>query len=273
MKDRVVRILEILSANQNIRIKLLAEMLNVTLITIRKDLEILEKLGIICRTRGHISLDGANVTAKRIAINYLIKRRIAKAAAQIVEEGESVIIESGSCCAMLAEELAILKKNINIVTNSVFIVNYVSKLHSIRINLLGGYFQAESEVLIGPMTKSCAEQIYSQKYFLGTDGFIPEFGFTGGDQFCAEIAEELTNHAKDVYILTEASKFNRQGPYKQIHFDKITGVFTDDSISKEAEDTLIKNNIRLHKISTVDEKEEKLKWNQFSGQYPFLYKK
>jgi len=268
MKDRVVRLLEILSANSRLKIKLLAEMLDVSFVTVRRDIEVLEKRGIVCRLHGYVSLDGANNTGKRIAVNYSIKRRIAKAAAQIVEESELVMLESGSCCAILAEELALANKNINIVTNSVFIANYISKLQNIKITLLGGHFQPESEVLVGPLTKKCAEQIYPQKIFLGTDGFIPEYGFTGRDQLRAETAAELTNRVKEVFVLTEAAKFNNRGSYNLIQFDKLAGVFTDDSIPKEAEAVLVKNNVQIHKVPAV---EEKLKWNQFSGQPPFLY--
>lgn len=268
MNDRIVKILDILSNNKSIKVNLLAEMLDVSHVTLRRDLDKLERRGIICRTHGYASLDGADNIGKRMAINHLIKRKIAKTAAQLVKDGENVMLESGSCCTMLAEELALAKKNVTIITNSAFIANYISKLQNIKITLLGGYFQPESQVMVGPMTKKCVEEVYSQKYFLGTDGFIPEYGFTGSDHLRVETAVELAKRAKNVYVLTDAVKFQNRGAYNLLRFDKLTGVFTDDTIPKEAEAVLLKNNVQLYKVPSKD---EKIKWRKFPGQPPFLY--
>jgi len=266
--DRIVRIFEVLSANNTIKLSLLAELLDISQVTLRKELVNLEKRGIVCRTHGYVSLDGADETGKRIAFYYSIKRRIAKAAVQTVEEGETVMIESGSCCAIFAEELALAQKNVTIITNSVFIANFVCKLQNIKIILLGGYFQPESRVLVGPMTAKCCEMFYSDKFFLGADGFIPEYGFTGRDYLRVETALEIAKRAKKVFVLTEAAKFKRRGAYSLIQLDKLSGVFTDDSINKEAEAVLQKNNILLHKVPAVD---ERIKWRQYPEQPPFLF--
>jgi DeoR/GlpR family transcriptional regulator of sugar metabolism len=267
VEARIIRILDILSTNNRVKTPLLAEMLDISHVTLRKDLDNLEKSGIIRRTHGFASLDGADNTGKRIAINHSIKRRIAKAAAQIVKEGETVMLESGSCCALFAEELAIAQKNVTIITNSVFIANYVCK-QNIKIILLGGSFQPESRVLVGPVTAKCGEYFFSDKFFLGADGFIPGQGFTGRDHFRVETALELAKRAKKVFVLTEAAKFNRQGAYSLIQLDKLAGVFTDTGIPKEAEAALIKNNVQIHKVPSV---EEKIRWSHFPEQPPFIY--
>ena len=269
MKDRIVRILDLLATNKSIKVTLLAEMLDVSQVTLRKDLDNLEKKGIIKRTHGYVSLDGADTTGRRLAINHSIKRRIAKAAAQTVEEGETVMLESGSCCALFAEELALAGKNVTIITNSAFIANYVSKLQNIKIILLGGYFQPESQVLVGPMTTKCSEVFFADKFFLGTDGFVSGQGFTGRDHLRVETAAELAKRAKKVFVLTEAAKFHRRGAYNLIGFDKLAGVFTDEGIPKEAEASLLKNNVQLHKVPAA---EERIVWRQFPGQPPILYK-
>jgi len=266
--DRTIGIFDILATNKTIKISMLAELLNVSQVTLRKDLDNLEKRGIIKRTHGYVSLDGAHDTGKRLAIDHSIKKRIAKAAAQIVEEGETVMIESGSCCALFAEELALTRKNVTIITNSIFIVNYLYKLHDIKIILLGGYYQPEAQVLVGPMTEKCGELFYTDKFFLGADGYIPEHGFTGSDHLRAETAMKLTKYAKNVFVLTEAAKFQRRGAYSLIELDKLSGVFTDENIPKEAEAAMIKNNVKLYKVPSV---EEKIKWRQFPGQPPFLF--
>ena len=265
---RSINILDILSAHNTVKVSLLTEALNVSHVTLRKDLINLEKRGIIKRTHGYVSLDGADITSKRLAFNHLIKRKIARVAVKIIEEGETIMLESGSCCALFAEELILARKNVTIITNSIFIANYVSNLSDIKIILLGGCFQPDSQVVIGPMTTSCAESIYSDKYFIGVDGFIPGQGFTGSDLLRVETVIGLAKRVNKVFVLTESAKFYRRGTCNLIHMDKLAGVFTDDSIPKEAETALINKKVMLHKVPIS---EEKIKWRQFPGHTPILY--
>ena len=171
MINRHTKILEILAQRQRAKVTTLAEMLDVSQVTVRKDLDHLEGRGLIRRIHGYASLDGADDVGKRMAYNYAIKRRIAKAAAFTVEDGETIMIESGSCCAFLAEELALAKKDVTIITNSAFIANFVRHRPHIKIILLGGYYQPESQVLVGPMTVKCGEIFFSdrQRSYAGTD--------------------------------------------------------------------------------------------------------
>jgi len=266
---RLVRVLEILSVNKQIKVTFLAELLNISQVTLRRDLAILEKRGIICRRHGYVSLDGADNTGKRLAFNYMIKKRIAKAAVQTIEEGETVMIESGSCCALLAEELAIAQKKATIITNSIFIKNYTFGLPGISLIFLAGFFQPESQVLVGPLTVKSAENIFTDKFFLGTDGFIPGQAFTCRDHLRAETVVGLSKRAKKVFLLTESDKFNCRGAYNLLGFDSITGIFTDDKIPKEAEDSLLKNNVKVNKVPHA---EEKIRWQKFPGLPPVLYK-
>jgi len=267
--DRKIKILDFLATNKTVKISLLAEILDVSHVTLRKDLDNLEKKGIIRKTHGYASLDGADDTGKRMAFNHSIKRRIAKAAVELIDEGETIMMESGSCCALFAEELAIAKKNVTIITNSIFIANYVCKMQNIKIILLGGYFQPESQVLVGTITTNCAESFFIDKFFLGADGFIAGQGFTGRDHLRVETALKLSQRAKKIYVVTEAEKFKRRGAYNLITLDKLTGIFTDDSIPKEAEADLLKNNVQVYKVPSV---EEQIKWRQFPGQPPIMYK-
>ncbi|MCL2443346.1 MAG: DeoR/GlpR family DNA-binding transcription regulator [Treponema sp.] len=268
MLHRTIRILDILSSNRDIKVTLLAEILAISQVTLRKDLDNLEKRGFVHRVNGYVTLDGSDEICKRMAFFHSIKLRIAKQAAQIVEEGETILLESGSCCALFAEELALMRKNVTIITNSVFIARYVCKQPGIKIILLGGYLQPESQVLVGTMTTKYTETIFLDKFFLGTDGFIPGKAFTGSNYLHVETVLGLAKHVKNVFVLTESAKFQRCGVFNLIQLDRVTGVFTDDSIPKEAETSLLKNNVQLYKVPAV---EEKIKWRQFPGHTPILY--
>jgi len=243
-----MKILEILASQQRVKVTSLAELLDVSQVTVRKDLDNLEREGLIRRFHGYASLDGTDDIGKRMVYNYSIKRRIAKIAAETVEEGETIMLESGSCCAFLAEELAIAQKNNTIITNSVFIANFVRNKPYIKMILLGGYYQHDSQVMVGPMTVKCGEIFFSDKFFIGADGFMPTFGFTGRDHMRVQTAMELAEKAKEVYVLTEAAKFLHQGVLGLIRYEMLTGVYTDEGIPGDAEAALLKNDVLLHKV-------------------------
>lgn len=71
-------------------------------------------------------------------------------------DGSTVMVESGSCCALLARELADTKERVTIVTNSAFIANYVRDSTSVSCTLLGGSYQRDSQVMVGPLVRTCA---------------------------------------------------------------------------------------------------------------------
>ena len=269
MNERTVRIFEILANNNSIKVNLLAELINVSLVTLRKDLDNIEKLGIVCRSHGYVSLNGADDTGKRMAFCYPVKRKIAKAAAQLVERNETIMCGSGSCCALFAEELALERKDATVVTNSTYVANYIKRMQNIKIILLGGYFQPDSNVLIGSITKNNAESFFIDKFFMGTDGFISGQGFTGRDYLRVETMLDLAKCAKKVFILTESAKFKRRGAFSLAQLDKITGVITDDCVPKDAEASMLKHNIQLLKVPSA---EEKYKWHKFPGLPPVKYR-
>lgn len=248
MANRHSKILEIISRHRRAEVSTLAELLKVSQVTIRKDLDILEEKGFIRREHGYASLNDSDDTGRRMAYNYEIKRRIAKAAAATVEDGETVMIESGSCCALLAEELANSGNDITIVTNSAFIANYIRYSSHTKVILLGGYFQPDSQVVVGPMTRKCGEIFFSDKFFIGTNGFINNYGFTGKDLLRSQTVMDLTEFARDIIVLTDAEKFSRHGALGLVKLENVATVFTDDRIPLETEKLLLENNIILHKV-------------------------
>jgi len=250
--QRHTKILELLSRHQRSEVSSLSELLGVSQVTVRKDLDMLEERGLVHREHGYACLNPTNDIGKRLAFNYDIKKRIARWAAAMVDEGETVMIESGSCCALLAEELANEQKDVTIITNSVFIANFIRHASHTKIILLGGCYQPESQVLVGPMTRKCGEIFFSDKFFVGTDGFMPGFGFTGKDHLRSQTVMDLSENARDIFVLTDSEKFYHQGVLGLVRLENVTGVFTDERIPTEIEQQLLDNHIALHKVPEHD---------------------
>ncbi|MDR3341782.1 MAG: DeoR/GlpR family DNA-binding transcription regulator [Treponema sp.] len=253
MINRHTRILEALAKKQRIEVAALAAMLDVSQVTVRKDLDQLEERGLIRREHGFASIDTVDDVGKRLAYNYHIKQRIAAVAAKSVEEGETVLLESGSCCALLAEELANTKRNVTIVTNSAFIANHIRHAPHGKIVLLGGYYQAGSQVTVGPITCKCAEVFFADKFFIGVDGFTEKYGFTGKDHLRAQTVRELTKQARHVLVLTDSEKFSHQGVVGLLAAEVVSMVYTDDNIPPEKEAFLVEKNITVHKVRSNED--------------------
>jgi DeoR/GlpR family transcriptional regulator of sugar metabolism len=251
MTERQNKILEVLAVSQKIEVTALAEILEVSQVTVRKDLDQLEESGFIRREHGYALFGSINDVGRRMAIQYDVKQRIAKAAADLVEDGETVMIESGSCCALLAEQLANSKKNITIITNSVFIANHVRNASNIRIILLGGEYQGGTQVTVGSITRRNAEVFFSDKFFIGADGFTGQ-SFTGSDHFRAQTVRDLAEHAREIIVLTESEKFNRRGLEETVRLDQVDSVITDDRIHTGAETVIRDKDVKITKVPSTD---------------------
>ena len=210
-KDRETLILELLTAENKLEVSLLAERVGVSQVTMRKDLDELERRGLIVREHGYAVLRSADDIQSRIAYHSDEKRRIADRAAELVENGDTIMIESGSCCALLADVLAEKRKDLTIITNSAFIAAYIRGKCSFQIILLGGVYQPESQVMVGPIVRTCADEFFVSHFFIGVDGYSDRTGFTNQDHMRAAAVRDMAHQAEKVVVLTESEKFGHRG--------------------------------------------------------------
>ncbi|MCK5137723.1 MAG: DeoR/GlpR transcriptional regulator [Bacteroidales bacterium] len=208
LNERQNRILEILGKNDKTSVNTLSEILSVSSVTIRQDLNFLEGEGLLKRVHGGAVLKDADDLVNRLGVNYEKKLRIAKKVSSCVNEGETILIESGSVNVLLARELLKIKK-VTIITTNVYIARQFRKNEQANIIILGGIYQHDSETLVGKMTKTCIDQINIDKAFIGIDGYTTDSGFTLCDLFRAEISSYIIQKAQDVFIISDSSKFGK----------------------------------------------------------------
>ncbi|RHM58937.1 MULTISPECIES: DeoR/GlpR family DNA-binding transcription regulator [Coprobacillaceae] len=248
MNKRHNQILELLTKNKKIEVTTLSEMLKVSQVTIRKDLAYLEECGLLIREHGYARLNNSDDMNIRLAYHYKQKLEVAKKAAELIHDGETLMIESGSCCALLALEIAKTKKDVTLITNSAFIADYVRKYFQIKIILLGGEYQHESQVMVGPMMSKCAATFFVDKLFIGTDGFSITTGFTGNDYMRCEAVKDMAKQANQVIIVTESDKFHQTGMANLISLDQVSSVYTDSGIPQEIEEYFNEKKIKIEKV-------------------------
>ena len=244
MRGRQTQIISILSDRKKITVLELAELLKVSDVTIRKDLAILEEKGLLKREHGFATMPESDDVSTRMIFSYEIKRKIAQKALESIKDGETLMIESGSCCALLAEEIVLNRRGITIITNSIFIANFLRDKVGARIILLGGEFQPESQVMIGPLIKKCAENFNVDKIFMGTDGFN-DVGAMSGDLMRAEAVRNMKKSARQAIILTESKKFTQSGIVPLINYGEIDFIYTDDKISEDKRNFLEDKGVKV----------------------------
>lgn len=247
MTDRYTKLLKIVNENKRIEVSRLAEILNVSQVTIRKDLGALEEKGLLKREHGYAVMTSSDDINSRLAFNYDIKRKIAHLAGKLVEDGETVMIESGSCCALLAEELAYNKKDVTIITNSTFIASHIRNGNA-KVVLLGGDYQAESQVVVGPLTRKSVKDFFVDKLFVGTDGYNLKTGFTGKNLMRTETVKAMAENANKVIILTVSSKFSERGVVSQFKAEEVSGLVTDINIPKDVLEGLRNENVEVQLV-------------------------
>ena len=229
MNSRQQHILQVVIDKGRTSVGDLARMTGVSEVTIRQDLNLLEKQSYLRRAHGFaVPLDSDNVET-RMLNNYPLKRELAQFAASLVQSGETVFIENGSSNALLARTLA-EQKDVTIITVSSYIAHLLKETRC-EVILLGGIYQKKSESMVGPLTRQFIEQVHFSKAFIGIDGWQPETGFTGRDMMRADVVNAVLAKNSEAIVLTDSSKFGAVHPYTLGPMTQFARVITDDGLS------------------------------------------
>ena len=158
------------------------------------------------------------------------------------------MIENGSCCTLLAETIAENAQDVTIVTNSAFIASYIRRIQGAQVVLLGGDFQNEAQVMVGPVLRICAEQFHVNKLFVGVDGFSEKYGFMADNHLRVQAVRDMAAQADQVIVLTESEKFGRQSVVRLNLGEKITTVVTDSEIDAASQAALARAHIGVIRV-------------------------
>jgi len=243
MNLRQQNILQLVNERRIISVSELAQISGVSEVTIRQDLNILERRSYLKRVHGSaVAFESDDVDA-RMLTNFPLKKQLAEYAASQVNDGETVFIEGGSTNALLARHLAAMKK-ITLITVSHYIATLLKETEC-DVIILGGLYQKKSESVVGPLTRSCIQQVHFNKAFIGIDGYHGETGFTGRDMMRCDVISAVLAKGVETIALTDSSKFGQIQPYPLGSVGQITRVITDNLLSKEYQQQLKQQGIKV----------------------------
>lgn len=244
--DRKKAILDLLAEDSGISVSTLSQKLGVSVVTIRTDLANLEEEGFVIRTHGGAMPAFHPQILERMRQDKERKASIAKAAAEKIQDGETVIVSAGTTTALIAKYL-LGKRNIHIVTNNTLLLTYARTNPQLRVTLVGGEFRPSEEGLVGPLAIQALDQVFVSKAFIGVDGISVKHGFTAHLVESADLVRKMAEQAKEVYAICDSSKFGKPGFARILPFDGVAGLVTDSGLSAEFEKDLREAGVSVFK--------------------------
>jgi len=233
LKARQQRLLEILSEDPDRTVAEISEELAVSEVTVRSDLNRLAAAGQILRTRGGgLPAFHPDILARRKR-RAREKSRIAKAAAEMIADGEKLMIVGGTTTAELGQHL-LGKSGLQVVTPSPLLFPLARISPSLQLTLVGGEFRPAAESLVGPTTIRQLEAFHVETAFLSADGFTLAKGLTTHLVEVAEVVRTMAAQARRRVLLADSSKYGQVGFARILPLEEIDVLITDDELGDEA---------------------------------------
>jgi len=212
--------------------------------TVRRDLEHLDRIGQIRRTRGGAAYVGESLTAFDDRRGRAVgeKQEIGRAAAELVQPGETVILDGGTTTLEVARHLA--GKSLQVVTNSLPIVNLLVGAPDIELLFLGGYLYPKTGVALGSLTVAAVRQVHARRLFMSTGG-ITASGLFNSNSLLVESERQMMDAADEVIVVADSSKLGHSELAQVCPLSRVHKLVTDAGITDEWRTTLKANGVEV----------------------------
>lgn len=251
VEERRSQLLELVRSRGFASLPDLAEQLNVSESTVRRDLDFLEEVGTAKRTHGGVFYTGPSPKLphfdERQPAQWDKKRRIAQEAVKLIEDGDTVLLDGGSTTYEVAQLL--VGRPLQIVTNSLPVANLFASNADHDLVLLGGYVYPRTGVALGPYANDMLEKLSVRRTIMSVAG-ITERGFFNSNLLLVETERAMMRAADAVIVVADSSKFGRQSLAHLCGLDEVQHLVVDDGIPSEWRKRVISAGSELH-IATV----------------------
>lgn len=236
IEERRQHILALIQKHGRVLVDELSDSLRLSKITIRKDLDYLESKDLLLRTHGGALPTSAGALAdptlqEKIGLHHEEKVRIGKAAADMVAEGQCVVLDSGSTTLEIARALSRFRR-LTIITNALNIASELTST-SFEVILLGGFLRPNSLSLVGPITEDQLHEFHADLLFLAVDGFDRQVGLTTPNVLESRVNRAMIKASDKVVAVCDSTKFNRRSHSLIADIGSVHHVITDDGLPSE----------------------------------------
>jgi DeoR family transcriptional regulator of aga operon len=240
-EERRTQILQTVRSAGRVRVNELASRFSTSAVTIRNDLNELHQRGLVLRSHGGAVLPDTilheSPVHERLKAHSDEKRRIGAMAATLINDGETIILDSGTTTLEIARQIK-KKQGVQIITNGVNIAAELLDARDVQTFIVGGTVRGESASISGHFSEEMFDQFSADKLFLSGAGCDPDFGVSG-----ANLEETMVNRAmlrisREIILVADASKFSKRSMTRIAPFSEIDTVISDTSLDEVIQEKL-----------------------------------
>ena len=252
--ERHTRLKELIARRGMCDLKSLSSELGVSSSTVRRDLDVLEHEGLVKQTHGGViwvaeKSGGANggnprpyAFDQRMGYQLEAKRQIARAARDLVQPGDTVLLDGGTTTFYLAQQL--LGQTLQLVTNSLPIANLFINDENVELVLVGGLLYPRYGVLLGPMAEHELGTIHAQTLFISVAG-VHDGGLYNQNLLLVSAERKMMEQAQQTVLLVDSGKFGQQALARLCDLADIDVVVTDAALPREQREQVTGAGLRL----------------------------
>ena len=248
LNQRRVKILNLIREDGHAKVQDLSKIFKVTDVTIRQDLEVLENMGYIQREHGGAFLKDVGSFAKTGQLlnqsHIEEKREIALKVLELINEEDSIILDSGSTTTEIAK-LLINYKKLTVITNALNIALILGENPGISLIVTGGEFKAPTLSLTGKMAADSFKDIHANKLFLATAGISSDMRLTYPSLSDLIVKSAMIKSADQAYLAADSSKVGISSLANLGSISLIQTIITDNKISNESIEKIRRKNVNI----------------------------
>ncbi len=248
-KERQNLICELLKKNGSVETAKLAELFDISVETIRKDLIILEKQNMILKIHGGAIAKAELKPKKELLVrceeNNSKKRSLVLKAMEFISEGDIIGIDEGSTAIIFAEILKEKFSKLSIVTYSLDVMNILRECDGFELILCGGNYRKDERIFCGKQTLDTLGNMHIQKAFVFPTAISLDYGICGYDDNILQLQDKLIKSADTVYMLADSEKFEKNAFRKLCDNDEKFNYITDDELNLEIKKAYEEKNIKI----------------------------
>lgn len=237
-EERRTQILHIVRSEGRVRVNDLVNRFSTSAVTIRNDLNELHQRGVVLRSHGGAVLPDRilreSPVNERLKAHAEEKQRIGVMAATLINDGETIILDSGTTTLEIARQLK-NKQGLQVITNGVNIAAELLDARGVQTFIVGGTVRGDSASIIGRSTEEMLEQFSADKLFLSGAGCDPDFGVSGANLEETMVNRAMLRIAREIILVADASKFSRRSMSRIAPFSEIDTVISDTGLREEVQ--------------------------------------
>lgn len=226
----------------------LCKELDVSPVTIRKDLKLLEDKSLLFRTHGGATLSNPYTIDRPVNEKEKLqsneKTNIGAKAASLIEANDSIVIASGTTVLALAKNIQ-PKTSLTVITSAIHVAQELLRHPEVEVLLLGGILRKSSSSVMGPYAENILADFFCSKLYLGVDGIDLEYGYTTTNAMEAHLNRQMIAISQRTIVLADSTKFGKRGFGKICGIDEVHEIITDKGVSDHVVEKLTSMGIKV----------------------------